>query len=360
MDSKTWPTGISPSGSGIRIKVWRGGKLAYSETIQGNPYSARDLAAAVRRRSELTARLRLGLPLRANDDGATAVMFVEAAQEYLDILDAKFSSHVSYEQILNHYWIPAFGKSIVTEISQKEIKKVLAGFKVSPRTKRNILIPLRNVLREAGCNPNPVEGIAVKQAQKAPIHRYTPAQRELLMSKLTGQSRVYFALLFGCGLRPCGEPLALRWSDYDGQELDISKQITRRRHQASTKTNMVRRVYVPTWVRSILNAHTTRFQGEYIFLNSHGGPYLDTDVFNADWKAAHKKCRLPYRVPYTCRHTRAAELLSTGVEPADAARQMGHSVEMFLRIYSEWIEEYAKNKDKARFEGVGCGASKSA
>lgn len=358
MDSKTWPPGISPSGNGIRIKIWRASKLAYSETVKGNPYSARDLAAAVRRRAELSARIRLGLPLRSNDEGATTQVFRDAAQEYLDILDAKRSTHLSYEQILNHYWMPAFGSHLITEIATKDIKKELAGFNVSPKTKRNVLIPLRNVLREAGVIPNPVEGVVIKSEQKAPIDRYTPVQREALLSKITGQSRVYFAVLFGCGLRP-GEALAIRWSDYDGEELDISKQITRRRLQASTKTNMRRRVYVPTWTRQILNTHSTRFQGGFVFLNSHGGPYLDTDTFNLDWHAAHKKARLPYRIPYACRHTRAAELLSTGVEPADAARQLGHSVEMFLRIYSEWIEEYSKNKDRSRFEGVGC-ATKSA
>ena len=353
MDSNTWPTGIRPSGNGIRIKIWRGRRLAHSETVPGNPYSARDLAAAVRRRSELTSRLRLGLPIYGNDQGASVQIFAEAAQEYLNLLDAKRSTHLSYEQILNRYWLPEFGCKIVTEIQTKDIKRVLAGLNISARTKRNILGPLRSVLRDAGVNPNPVGGVVVKQGQKAPVQRYTPAQRSTLMSKLTGQSQVYFAVLFGCGLRP-GETLALRWSDYDGEELDISKQITRRTMQASTKTNMRRRVYIPTWVRHILNRHPTRFQGEHIFLNSHGGPYLDTDVFNADWKEAHKKARLPYRVPYACRHTRAAELLSTGVEPGDAARQLGHSLEMFLRIYSEWIEEYSKGKDKSRLEGVGC------
>jgi hypothetical protein len=46
----------------------------------------------------------------------------------------------------------------------------------------------------------------------------------------------------------------------------------------------------------------------------------------------------------------AAELLSAGIDPADAANQLGHSAEMFLRVYSEWIDGYAKNKDKSRFD----------
>ena len=68
---------------------------------------------------------------------------------------------------------------------------------------------------------------------------------------------------------------------------------------------------------------------------------LFQDLMAIAWRKAHKDTGLAYRIPYTCRHTRAAELLSANVNPAAAAKQMGHTVEMFLRTYSEFIEEYA-------------------
>lgn len=70
------------------------------------------------------------------------------------------------------------------------------------------------------------------------------------------------------------------------------------------------------------------------------------------WNIKNRKQQVPYRIPYVCRHTRAEELLSTGVEPGDAAAQLGHTLEMFYRTYSEWISEYSQAKDKSRFEGV--------
>lgn len=352
MDKHTWPPGIRPSGNGIHIRIWRKGKLHYSETLQGDPYSPRDLAAAVKRRTELLARLKLGLPLFQGDEAAQHQIFEEVAQEYINVLDAKRSTHLSYENILNRYWLPAFGNWPIASITANEIKKELAKVTAGAKTKKNVLIPLRGVLDHAGANPNPARGIVIKRRQKEPVQRYTPQQRTAILAKLAGQERVYFSLLFACGLRP-GEALALKWTDYDGEELDVSKQITRRRVENSTKTSVRRRVYVPTWARSELNNHSTRFAGDYVFVNSKGGPYLDTDVFNAAWRKAHKDARIPYRIPYTCRHTRAAELLSVGIEPADAAKQLGHSPEMFLRIYSEWLEEYSRHKDKSRFEGVG-------
>ena len=73
---------------------------------------------------------------------------------------------------------------------------------------------------------------------------------------------------------------------------------------------------------------------------------------NGVWRSAHKKARISYQEPYACRHTRASELLSTGVNPADAAKQLGHSLEMFIRTYADWVEAFAGDLDPTRFEGV--------
>ncbi len=52
-----------------------------------------------------------------------------------------------------------------------------------------------------------------------------------------------------------------------------------------------------------------------------------------------KKARLRYRTPYKCRHTRAAELLTKGVKPAWAAKQLGHTMKMFFERYASWIDD---------------------
>jgi len=353
MAKRTWPTGIRPSGRGIRILIYKGSRLEYSETIQGDPYSTADLNAAIKRRGVLLARQKLGIPLR---DGEVSHQqtFDKLAAAYIKAQQAvglKPSTLNDYRTILNVYWICEFGTWPASRITAPEILKVLAKWNVSGKTKKNRLGPLSGVLSHAGINPNPVAGIRIRRGQKAPIDRYTPKERDKLLRKLVGQEAVYFTLLFACGLRP-GEALGLTWADYDGEWLSITKQITRRKPADYTKTSKRRSVYVPGWARAVLNAHPSRFAGGHIFLNSTGTPFLDTDVFNKAWTRAHTKARVPYRIPYTCRHTRASELLSTGVEPAEAAKQMGHSLQMFLTVYADWIEEFAKNRDRGRFEGL--------
>ena len=50
---------------------------------------------------------------------------------------------------------------------------------------------------------------------------------------------------------------------------------------------------------------------------------------------------MPYRIPCTLRHTRAAELLSRDVRIPLAAEQLGHSTAMFLNTYSEFMPKYS-------------------
>ena len=73
---------------------------------------------------------------------------------------------------------------------------------------------------------------------------------------------------------------------------------------------------------------------------------------NQSWRKAHEECDIPYRIPYTCRHTRAAEMLSAGILPAVAAAQLGHSMEMFLRVYSEFLESYEDQLNKQKLRGL--------
>lgn len=343
-----YPPGIRPDGAGLRIRLFRRGKQVYSETIKGDPLSKSFIAAAKKRREWLIARQQLGLPLHEGDQ-SEALLFKPAAQDYLNTLEAKYSTHMSYESILNTHWLQCYKDWPVTEITTADIKRRLAAMDISGKTKKNILIPLRGVLRHAEVNPNPVDAITVKRTQREPVQRYTPEEKDRLLAKLDGQALVYFTLLFATGIRP-GEALGLLWTDYNGEELSISKQITRRRLQDSTKTNTRRIVYVPQWARPCLNSHPTRFDGGHIFQTEAGDHHRDTDVLNNAWRKAHRLARVPYRIPYTCRHTRAAELLSMGINPADAAKQLGHSTEIFLRTYSEFMESYAGASDYSRFE----------
>lgn len=112
----------------------------------------------------------------------------------------------------------------------------------------------------------------------------------------------------------------------------------------STKTSVRRSVAVEHWLRPMLDNCPTRFAGGPILVNTIGTRHCDSNDFNIAWRKAHTRARVPYRISYTLRHTRAAELLSRDVSIPLAAEQLGHSTAMFLNTYSGFMREYSAEK----------------
>ena len=96
---------------------------------------------------------------------------------------------------------------------------------------------------------------------------------------------------------------------------------------------------------TLLSNHPRRFAGGSIFLDQNSNQRRETKAYLKDWTKALQQCRLTYRRPYICRHTRASEMLMAGVEPAFAAKQLGHTTEMFLNTYADWISG-VKDRDQ--------------
>ena len=327
--------GIDEHFGSYRIRFNHGGK-AYTETHKGD-LSKSHLRSAIKRRQWLIARLDVGLPIEEGDSAQLS----EIAEDYFESLDdLKSSTTDNYRRIWAYRWGPAFGTLAVEHLTTQMIRKQLSAWDVTQKTKKNCLSVLSSVLDFADCAANPCSPIKFRRKQKAKIDRYLPAEWESLKAKLSGENLLYFSIMRATGMRP-GEVLALEWSDYDGQRLSVSKQVVRCKLVDSTKTSVRRSVTVENWLRPMLDNCPTRFAGGAILVNTINTRHCSPNDFNAEWRKTHTKARVPYRIPYTLRHTRAAELLSRGVSIPLAAKQLGHSTAMFLSTYSEFIEEYS-------------------
>ncbi len=58
------------------------------------------------------------------------------------------------------------------------------------------------------------------------------------------------------------------------------------------------------------------------------------------------------------RHSYATSMLMAGMTPAFCARQLGHTVEMFLRTYAKWIDGSQNDLEMARLETALTGDEK--
>ena len=346
---KIFPTGIKPRGNGLEVRITQQGKVVYQEIIAADPNNAADVRRVKRHRDDTKVKLRLGLAFENEQHPTHLLFFHRMAQEFLKTHEGKHSTKLGYLNSLNKYWIPIFGKRPCASITTREIKLALANMPVCSKTRNNILGPLKGVLDYAEVIPNPAAAIKTKKAQTKPIERYTPIERDKIMSCFNNDIYVYFALFFGCGFRP-GEMKGLLRNDFDGEHWHVHQQIVRGKLVDSTKTGHRRKVYVPMWVREAMRTMPPRIDSPYFFTNEEGSYFKDTRRFNRAWKKAHDRKQIHYRKPYCCRHTRAAELLTKGVLAPLAAKQLGHSTEVFLNTYSEWIDEYAENRNLEQFE----------
>ena len=84
----------------------------------------------------------------------------------------------------------------------------------------------------------------------------------------------------------------------------------------------------------------TRWAKGFVFPQANGDYYKKRKRFPLAWIEAHEKSGVNYRPMKTTRHTRATELLSKGVNPAKAAKQLGHDKETFLKTYADYLPEY--------------------
>ena len=118
-----------------------------------------------------------------------------------------------------------------------------------------------------------------------------------------------------------------------------------RREITDTKIHKVRQVFINKEMITLLSNHSRRFTGAAIFLDQNRNQRRENKAYLKDWTRTLKQCRLTYRRPYICRHTGASEMLMAGVEPAFAAKQLGHTTEMFLNTYADWISG-VKDRDQ--------------
>ncbi|MEM1411631.1 MAG: site-specific integrase [Pseudomonadota bacterium] len=267
-------------------------------------------------------------------------LFKTLAQERLDSANLTPASRRTAKSRLNNYW-SGLGGRYVDEITYRDIAQVMAGTNhLAPKTRRHILSEGHKVLevarRSGFIDTNPASQFDEIRGDSGEVDPFTMRERDALLAKLSGNAKLFYLIRFYCGLRP-GEVLGLTWSDYDGKQFHVHQQTVEGAHRDTTKTHKPRLVHVHPKVRDALSLWPTRFQRGHILITKDGEPYRRPESLAESLNLAMKKAEVRYRSPYNARHTCATMMLEAGMEPAYCAGQLGHSIEMFLRIYATWV-----------------------
>ena len=97
-----------------------------------------------------------------------------------------------------------------------------------------------------------------------------------------------------------------------------------------------------------------RSAGEDVFQDPrYGTPWADERAFRRSyWTPILKRLGIRYRRPYNMRHTCATTMLMAGMNHSFCAGQLGHSVDIFQRTYSKWIDGEQNDREMDRWEAA--------
>ena len=257
----------------------------------------------------------------------------------------------SYEKAIRHHLIPKFGAVRLSELQTSTIEAWLRSLKVSGKTKNNILIPLRAVLKQAFRDDvierDPVSKIgnfSHRYRQPDPFNRQ---EMEAILRACEGQIQNIFEFAFWTGLRT-SELIAVRWQDIDLVKDKVHVRVTRtyRGEKARGKTaSSLRAVDLTRPAKEALLRQLKFTEGKsWVFENpSSGTPWRDDGPLRRQaWKPALERAGVRYRYPYQTRHTHASMTLSAGAHPMYVAQQMGHADwGMIRKVYGRWLPDFS-------------------
>ena len=271
------------------------------------------------------------------------------------------STRVGYETAAR-FWKAAIGDKPLRALKHSDVLAALATRPdLSGKTVNNRVSVLRAALDLAVLDKllpaNPVIGLPRAKQQKPPIEPFTAAESARI---LAGVAKHYPGALanlvefwFRTGLRT-SELFGLRWADVGVGAITVRGARVAGVEKASTKTNKAREVRLDAIAVAALvrQKEHTYLSGALVFVDPFTGrAWANTQAFSRRvWVPLLRRVAVPYRRPYTIRHTRATEMLMAGVRPAFGARQLGHDVKVFLDVYSTWLPGSQDDDEMAKLE----------
>lgn len=296
---------------------------------------------------------------RAKDD-AQSMTFGALFDEWLATkrLELQHSTVHHYEQTLNSYHFDGLRTTRVNDFGFRELKKLIGAMPQNPKTFNNVASPLRMVLEYAYkgkiLREKLHEEIGSRKNQKPEPDPFQMDEIEHLLTCFKSTAaRDYYEFAFFSGLRP-SEQISLRWQKVDLRSGKVLIDVALTRGELKgTKTGKARQVELTSRALAVLERQRgiSQLAGGPVFLDPHGEAIANSDIpLDSWWKPAAKRSGIRYRDARQTRHTFATICLMAGVNPAWVARQLGHSVEMFYRVYSRWIDGADKGVERRKLD----------
>lgn len=370
-------SGVETRDGSIRIHFTYEGEPR-KETLKTDgkplPPTPANLKYAHRLAGEIKERIRYGTFVYADYFPASKTATTGQGVTVADRLDVWFETLVGKEgstlkgyRTARDWWKERIGNIPARALVRSQ---VLAALATEPdwtgKTRNNKMSVLRQALHLALADgvitADPVAGIDSFAHQAPEPDPFDQQEADAIIAGLAQhydeEVARYFGAKFYTGVRT-NESLPQRWDwlDWRLKTLSVSGGLVLGELKDNTKTNTVRHVQLNSRALAYY-----RDQKPATFLQPHGLVFPDPrtgEMWTDDepprelfWRPCLKRLGIRYRSPYETRHTYATMMLMAGMTPAFCARQMGHSVEQFLRTYSKWIDGGRNDVEMGKLEAL--------
>lgn len=238
-----------------------------------------------------------------------------------------------YRINFERYLAPEFGSFRVNDLRRRHIQQFCDRLAVqkSPSTVRNVLMPLRSLLRYAVemefIAVNPIQDLRLPGKDERPTAIVTPDMAGLLLASLPrAEDRAIYATGLYAGLR-LGEIRALRWKsiDFAGGIIRVEASWDAKEGETEPKSRAGKRnVPLLEPLREIFGQLSPGGPEALVFPNSAGKPFNAQTLYKrTDRELAG--LGLPRVRLHACRHSFASYAIAAGLNMKLLSTFMGHA-----------------------------------
>lgn len=338
--------------AGVEIRHWKNGDTALRIQFRYRgvtckeplklPATASNIKYAVNLRGEILTTIAKGTFNYAvyfpNSENAkkfgykppSNITVGQMLEEYLEQVKRTLeeSTYDGYYKKTHRYLLPAFKDILMRELSTAMIREWIKKLKLTIKTIKNIMIPLRAVIEIALIDEiiskNPLDNIILsklvdKETSESDyeVDPFDKKEIKAILNTAEGQIKNLIQFAFFTGLRT-SELIALEWGDIDWIHglLYVDRAFVNGKIKKTKTKAGKRQVLLLAPALEALKAQKvhTFMEGKRVFHAPFSNqPWTSAfQIRHSAWLPVLRRAGLRYRNPYQTRHTYASMMLSNG------------------------------------------------
>lgn len=270
-------------------------------------------------------------------------------------MDTKIHPHRSqktiadYQSIVNRHLKPFIGDLRLRSVEKSHgsrLQQTLRLKKLSAKTANKIITVLKQVLSfaesEGHLAKNPLRGMAMLKVSSSRTEFLTRQEAiQLLKGSSTEEIYPIILLALNTGMR-IGEITGLCWDriDFDNDRIEVSRSLSRKGLNETTKTHLIRFIPMNEEVKEMLKS--LKRSEKFVFLDKSGNPFSPDHFSKRHFEKALNRSGVRKVKFHDLRHTYASNFMMNGGQLYDLQKILGHTKSEMTQRYAHLSPEHMR------------------